>query len=158
MRLVLITVFFVASASNAAEMRTAKLTRESLDELKRRCEVIAKNERKSYVLLTGKLLQTRFKGQPIPTCIGVMDEGQPCRAKAWFPWDFKGILTMTNYYAPGHKVAFVAGDALTEEERQSLDLIVKQPYAMCVTPGKVEKGVPQFTLENFDELYHLKSD
>ena len=157
MRMILIVCAlwaFGAQAMPPVQLREAELTRPSLDELKRRCELHAKNEGRPLVLLTGQLLQTRFEGDPKPAC----DVARPerCVRHHWFPDRFTGILIKTNHYPPTTKVAFHA-EGLEEAQMQGLNFVVGNAYAVCVAPRDYSKGLPHFDVMQFDWLYRLIS-
>ena len=144
----------ITSAAQA-EFRTSESTPEALAELQRRCEVHSKNEDYTVRLLWGKVLQTRFKGEKVKTCIPSLSK--PCERKEWYPYDFVGVLTHTNRHTPSDKVFFrVSGFA--KEEMHKLDFKVGYPYAFCaeVQPRPSPQYPPQYLIYHYGTIYELK--
>jgi hypothetical protein len=155
MRVMLLFCVFLAFGAQAvppAELRKAELTRASLDELTRRCEINGKNEGRPLVLLTGQILQTRFEDNPKPAC--KLAQPDKCVRHHWFPKRFTGIFIKTNHYPLATKVAF-HGEGLDDKYMQGLNFVVGNAYAVCVAPRDFSKGLPHFDVMNFDWLYQL---
>lgn len=139
-----------------AEFRKAENTRESLQELARRCIVQAKNEKKPLQLLVGKLHQARYFDEKPTTCDFKQTGEEVCPTYDWYPKQFAGYLTHTNLFERKQMLLIRLKD-FYEQEMKQLSFNIGRFYAFCAeqTRPMVGKRPAEFTIYNYFTIYEI---